>query len=37
MMQPDMAPFITLAWVISGLSLGGLTLWSLWRYQRRNR
>lgn len=36
-MQPDMAPYITMAWAVSGASLGALTLWSLWRYTRRDQ
>lgn len=37
MIEPTMAPYIALAWIVSGVSLGGLTAWSLWRYQRRDR
>lgn len=36
-MTPDMGPYIALAWSISGLSLGGLTVWSIWRYLSREQ
>ena len=32
-----MAPFIAVAWIISGVSLAGLTFWSLWRYTQRDK
>ena len=36
-MEPNMAPFIAVAWVLSFVSLGGLTAWSWRQYQRRGR
>ncbi len=36
-MTPDMGPYIAAAWLISALTLGGLTAWALWGYQRRGR
>lgn len=37
MIEPNMAPFIALAWLISASSLGALTLWAAWRFGKRGQ
>jgi hypothetical protein len=36
-MQPDMGPYIALAWAASGLTLGGYTLFAWLRFRQRQR
>lgn len=36
-MEPNMGPYIALAWLISVAGLSAVTGFSLWRYHRRNR